>query len=54
MGRTTKTEDLILSWKELQVKHADDEEFFHYSQKNIDLLEDELDKQRMEKDYGVI
>ena len=31
-------------WKELQANHSFDSEFFHYSQKKIDRLEDRLDK----------
>ncbi len=34
----------IFTWKELQIKHSDDLDFFHYSQNQIDWLEEELDK----------
>lgn len=34
----------IFIWKELQTKHSNDIEFFHYSQNQIDWLEEELDK----------
>lgn len=30
----------IFTWKELQTKHSDDLDFFHYSQNQIDWLEE--------------
>lgn len=37
-------EKRIQMWKELQANHSFDSEFFHYSQKKIDRLEDRLAK----------
>lgn len=34
----------ISIWKENQERHWQDEEFFHYSQRHIDQLEESLDK----------
>lgn len=34
----------ISIWKESQTMHADDIDYFHYSQKHIDRLEMELDR----------
>ncbi|WP_346961153.1 hypothetical protein [Faecalicatena contorta] len=34
---------MILAWKELQAKHYSDIQFFHYSQMQIDKMEDKLD-----------
>lgn len=40
----TELEKRIQMWKELQANHSFDSEFFHYSQRKIDRLEDRLDK----------
>lgn len=46
-------ERMILVWKELQAKHYSDIDFFHYSQRQIDRMEDELDRvTRMEHRNG--
>ncbi|MCH1972356.1 hypothetical protein MCI89_08345 [Muricomes sp. OA1] len=34
---------MILVWKELQANHYSDIDFFHYSQMQIDKMEDKLD-----------
>ena len=44
--RKVKREELermILVWKELRANHYSDIDFFHYSQMQIDKMEDKLD-----------
>lgn len=47
MERTAEIKKIeweISIWKEKQAKYPHDEEFFHYSQRLIERLEDRLDK----------
>lgn len=45
----------IAIWKESQAMHADDMDYFHYSQRQIDRLEMELDRiSRMENGNGYL
>lgn len=49
----SELEQDIAVWKESQVMHADDIEYFHYSQRQIDRLEMALDRiSRMENGNG--
>ncbi len=45
----------IVIWKESQAMHADDADYFHDSQRQIDRLETELDRiTRMENGNGYL
>lgn len=51
----SKLEKDIAVWKESQAIHADDMEYFHYSQRQIDRLEMKLDRiSRMENGNGYL
>lgn len=51
----SKLEKDIAIWKESQAMYADDMEYFHYSQGEIDRLETELDRiSRMENGNGYL
>lgn len=42
--KTAELEFLISIWKDSQLKRIDDEGYFHYTQSQIDRLEDRMDK----------
>lgn len=51
----SELEKQISIWKESQVIHANDMDYFHYSQRQIDGLEMELDRiSRMENGNGYL